>query len=292
MAAWSVAGRYAEAERAYRWLFRTQRADGSWPIKVQNGRVEDGGADSNYTGSNPERETNIGVGAGLLNGTLVPPGGEFSFNHAIGEITEELGYVEAKVIAGERIDRDIGGGICQVSTTVFRAALLAGFPMTEWNPHRYRLDFYERDGWGAGYDASILQPEGDPFAPGNDFMFYNPTNGWLLIESYTTGTHVVVVIYGTATGNDVRIGESVKTDTIPIDPPLEVVDEELEPGSIVHTELPEVGAVYVFVREVFDPNGNLIESREFRTVFHSRGHVWRVSPDMLGQSPASTGDIE
>jgi vancomycin resistance protein YoaR len=247
-------------------------------------------ADSNFEGSDESRETNIRVGAGLLNGTLVPPGGEFSFSHSIGEITEELGYVGAKVIDGERIGRDIGGGICQVSTTVFRTALLAGMPMTEWNPHRYRLEFYERDGWGPGYDASILQPEGDPFAPGNDFKFYNSTNGWLLVEAYVTDIRVVVVFYGTDMGYEINVAKAVEEQKIPIDPPLEVVDDELDPGTMELTELPQIGSVWIFVREVRDANGNLVESREFRSIYHSRGYVWRVSPDKAGQSPAATGE--
>ena len=247
-------------------------------------------ADSNYAGSNSERATNVEVGASLLNGTLVPPGQEFAFNYAIGEITEDKGYVDAKVIAGERIDRDLGGGICQVSTTVFRAALLAGLPMTEWNPHRYRLEFYERDGWSAGFDASILQPEGDPFRPGNDFKFLNPTDSWLLVEAWTTGDRIVVIIYGPSLGYDVDIGEAVQIDTIPPDPPLEVVDERLEAGTIELTELPQEGSVWTFTREVYDADGTLIESREFKTVYYSGRYVYRVSPDMAGQSPAATGE--
>ena len=114
---------------------------------------------SNFDGSEESRAINIQVGVDLLNGTLVRPGGEFSFNHAVGIITTEAGFVESQVIDGERIGRDVGGGICQVSTTVFRAALYAGLPISEWWHHRYRLGFYELDGWTPGIDASILQPE-------------------------------------------------------------------------------------------------------------------------------------
>src|SRR5690348_6817985 len=84
-------------------------------------------------------QTNIMVGANLLNGHLIPPKSTFSFNHAIGIITEDAGFVESNVVDGERIGRDVGGGICQVSTTVFRAAFRAGLPITEWHPHRYRM---------------------------------------------------------------------------------------------------------------------------------------------------------
>src|SRR5690606_35892738 len=83
---------------------------------------------SNFDGSDDARATNITVGAELLNGTLIPPHGTFSFNHSIGVIGPELGFVEGQVIDGEKIGRDYGGGICQVSTTVFRAAFFSGMP--------------------------------------------------------------------------------------------------------------------------------------------------------------------
>ena len=246
--------------------------------------------DSNYGGSNPERSRNVEVGAALLNHTLIPPGGEFSFNRAIGEITLEAGYVEAKVINGERIDRGVGGGICQVSTTIFRAALFGGLPITEWNPHRYRLPFYEQGGWGPGYDASILQPDGDPFS-GGDFRFSNPTNSWMLVESWANGWETYAVIYGADLGYTVEVSDPEFGTTIPPDPPLEVIDDRLDPGTINHTELPQEGLELWFYRSVYDANGEPVEEqRKFYNIFHSSGNVWRVSPDMAGLSPASTGE--
>lgn len=241
--------------------------------------------DSNYDGSTVDRATNIAVGTSLLNGTLIRPGGTFSFNHAIGEITADKGYVDAKVIAGERIARDIGGGICQVSTTVFRAALLAGVPIVEWNPHTYRINYYERDGWGPGYDASILQPEADPFG-GGDFRFQNPSDAWMLVESWSDGSHVVVKIYGAELGLEAQFSDTVEGKTIAPDPDLEVVDAKLDPGTILHTELPEEGVEVWFTRDVYNTDGTLMESRKFYLIYHSRGNVWQVSTDMKGQSPA------
>lgn len=248
-----------------------------------------GRGDSNYQGSNNAREINVSTGVNLLNGTLIAPGQEFDFNRAIGEITAEKGYVEADVIAGEQIARDIGGGICQVSTTVFRAALLAGVPITEWNPHRYRLGNYERDGWGPGYDASILQPEGDPFQEGNSFKFANPTDSWMLVEAFSDGVNVVVTIYGADTGITVDLSDAVQGEFIPPDGPSEVVDEALTAGSMVINQYASWGLVFTANRTIFDASGAVVESRDFRTMFWSRGETWMVSPDMVGQSPAKTG---
>jgi vancomycin resistance protein YoaR len=163
-----------------------------------------GQGDSNFEGGVWERDENIRVGAQLLNGTLVPPGGTFSFNGAVGEITYDKGFRESEVIVNEQVGRDVGGGICQVSTTVFRAAILAGMPIVEWHPHSFRLANYERDGWAPGFDASILQMGSDP-AGWADFRFQNYTNGWLLVEATITYPHLYISIYGTGDGRTVDL---------------------------------------------------------------------------------------
>jgi len=235
--------------------------------------------DSNYLGGTESRNINVEIGAGLLNGTLVPPHGEFSFNHAIGEITAERGYVESNVVVSERVGRDIGGGICQVSTTVFRAALLAGLPITEWYPHTYRIENYERDNWGPGFDASILQPEGDPFG-GSDLRFENPTDSSMLVESWTTGEHVIVNIYGADLGYDVTLSDTQISEPIEVTGDLYVVNEDLPPGTIEQTEYPLPGYEVLFTREVFNTAGEQLYSRTFFTPFKGRGNVYQVSPDM------------
>jgi vancomycin resistance protein YoaR len=243
--------------------------------------------DSAYYGSDAGRSTNIQVGANLLNGTLIPPHGEYSFHHSIGVITADKGYVESGVIEGDRVGRDIGGGICQVSTTVFRAALLAGLEITEWWPHSYRLGFYELDGWDPGMDASILQPDHDPFS-GGDFKFLNPSDSWMLVESYTADERVYVIIYGPDLGYTIDITEPVLSEPIKNDEEdIEVVNPDLPPGTIQQTEYEIDGYNVSFTRTVSDRDGNVIETREFVTYFGSHPNVYQVSPDMQGESPAS-----
>lgn len=244
-----------------------------------------GTGSSNYSGSNDGRATNIEIGAELLNGTLVPPHGEFSFNHSIGYITEDLGFVEAQVILGEQIGQDIGGGICQVSTTAFRAAYFAGMPVTEWWPHRFRIAFYEYDGWAPGLDASILQPTPDPSTWG-DFRFENPTDSWLLVESWTDGANVVVNIYGEDTGWVVEDVGPTFGKKFQMEPDEEMVDHELEPGTINQVQVAAIGEEVTHYRTVADRDGNLLWERTFYTKFFPRGNVWVVSPDMKGDSPS------
>ncbi len=193
--------------------------------------------DSNFAGGSWERDENIRVAASLLNGTLVRPGAEFSFNDAIGEITADKGYQEAAVVVAEQIGRGIGGGVCQVSTTVFRAALLSGMPIGEWHAHTYRLTNYERDGWGPGFDASILQIGSDPDGWA-DFTFENFTDGWLYIQAYTDNYRLYVNIYGTDTGRSVDItkwGINNKSTG--------------------------------FTRVIYDADGNVVADRDFATTF-------------------------
>jgi vancomycin resistance protein YoaR len=243
-----------------------------------------GSGQSNYSGSSDGRATNVEVGASLLNGTLIPPQSEFSFNGSIGWIDEDKGFVEAQVIDGEKIGKDIGGGICQVSTTVFRAAYLAGLPITEWWPHRFRIGFYEFDGWKPGLDASILQPTEDP-ATWADFKFENPSSHWMLLESWSDGVNVVVNIYGADLGYDVESTGPTWGDKTQMLPPQEVVDEELDPGTVSLSQVAGIGEELSHYRVVRDRNGEVLWERSFYTKYFPRGDVWKVSPDMKGEAP-------
>lgn len=243
---------------------------------------------SSFYGSGYERRTNIEVGTSYLNGTIVRPGAEFTFNGSVGDITAEAGYVEAAVVDGERIGKDVGGGICQVSTTVFRAAFFAGFPITEWWPHLYRLNFYELDGWPAGLDASILQS--GPRETWGDFKFKNITDSYLLVEAYVDGETDVVVIYGAETNWDVFVSDPWEGEPLKgIDQDdVEIVDPELPAGTINHTELMQDGLEISYQRIVKDSTGEVISDRIFYSKFEARGNVYKVSPDMKGESPAQT----
>jgi len=240
---------------------------------------------SNYSGSADGRATNVQVGADRMNGTLVPPGGEYSFNHSVGVINEENGFVEAQVIDGEQIGQDIGGGICQVSTTVFRAAYLAGLPIGEWWPHRFRIGFYEYDGWAPGLDASILQPTEDP-STWADFTFANPSDSWLLVESWADGVNVVVNIYGADLGYSVESDGPTYGEKFQMLADKEVVDPELEPGTIKVSQVAKEGEEVSHSRRVYARDGSLLREASFYTKYYSSGNVWEVSPDMEGDSPA------
>ncbi|MDQ3443759.1 MAG: VanW family protein [Chloroflexota bacterium] len=234
-----------------------------------------GRGDSNYAGGSSARDTNIQVGTNLLNGTLVRPGAEFSFNEAIGPISETPGWVEASVVIAERVGTGKGGGVCQVSTTVFRAALLAGMPITEWHPHTYRLQGYEAEGWGPGFDASILQSGTNPEFWG-DVKFENWTDGWLLVEAWTSYPNVIVNIYGTDIGNTVEVAGQWQSGPITDNRDVEVPTSELPAGVVRQIEWPQAGLEAGFTRVIVDKDGNEIANREFYTNFKGRGNVYEV----------------
>ena len=150
-----------------------------------------------YSSSN--RDANVLAGGRDINGILVAPGEEFSFNTTVGWIGEEKGYQWGEAIENGAVVPAIGGGICQVSTTVFRAAFWSGLPIVERHNHMWRLPWYEVDA-PAGMDATIA-------IGGPDFRFRNDTNGHILIKVETDllNKRQTVILLGTPDGRRVEM---------------------------------------------------------------------------------------
>jgi vancomycin resistance protein YoaR len=154
---------------------------------------------SNFKGSPPGRIANVRKALREhVHNTLVPPGGTFSFNETLeGPVTNSRGWYDAKVIFnGNELRPAPGGGICQVSTTVFRAILSAGLPVTQRASHSLYVSYYEVG--GVGIDATV-------FPDKQDLAFVNDTGNYLLIQSYEEGSDAYVHIYGTPDGRSVTI---------------------------------------------------------------------------------------
>jgi len=158
---------------------------------------------SDFSGSAAYRTTNIMVGMERLNGILLAPGEEFSFNRTVGNIGPENGFVPGYAIVGEEVELEWGGGICQDSTTMFRAAFWSGLPITERKGHSYYINWYDTYGYGdyghgPGIDATI-------FTGAQDFKFINDTGHWILIQTRVDPWIALaeVRIYGTDTGREV-----------------------------------------------------------------------------------------
>ena len=153
-----------------------------------------GFAESLYAHSIPNRVYNVGLTAERMNLTLIPPGAVFSYNKAVGEVSAATGFRQAYVIAEGRTVLGDGGGVCQGSTTVFRAALNAGLPIVERKGHAYRVGYYEQNSL-PGIDATV-------YAPSVDFKFKNDTPGYILLTATADlkNLRLVIELWGTSDG--------------------------------------------------------------------------------------------
>jgi vancomycin resistance protein YoaR len=163
-----------------------------------------GTGESNFSGSPKARVTNITLGAKKFNGLILASGEEVSFNKILGEVSINDGFVYELVIKNKQVIPDLGGGICQVSTTLFRAALAAGLPIIERRSHSLPVRYYNPQ----GFDSTIY--------PGVvDLKFMNDTSGYVLIESKIEGSKLSFEIYGKNDGRKVKIDGPYQYDIKP-----------------------------------------------------------------------------
>jgi vancomycin resistance protein YoaR len=236
---------------------------------------------SDFTGSAGYRIHNIGVGMRTLNGILIPPGAEFSFNSNIGEIDAANGYVEGAAIVQNRTQQEFGGGICQDSTTVFRAAFWAGLPITERWGHSFYISWYDKYalgplGAGPGLDATI-------FTGGPDLKFVNDTGNWLLMQSWSDPVSGVaqVELYGTKQDRRVELTQRVY-DRVPAPTaPVYVTDGEQPRGRIRQSDTARGGMTIDVVRTVY-VNGVARDPDLFRTRFKPWPNIYVVNPADMG----------
>jgi vancomycin resistance protein YoaR len=149
---------------------------------------------SDFKGSPKNRVHNIKIGASKYHGLLIAPGEEFSFNAHLGEVNAKNGYLPELVIKENVTTPEYGGGLCQVSTTMFRAAVRAGLKITARKNHSYPVIYYGTP----GFDATVYRPY-------PDLRFVNDTPGYILIQTRIEGTKLIFAFYGTDDGRQVRV---------------------------------------------------------------------------------------
>jgi vancomycin resistance protein YoaR len=157
---------------------------------------------SYFYGSSAERIQNITAASAQFHGLLIAPGETFSMGDAMGDVSLDNGFAEALIIYGGRTIKGVGGGVCQVSTTLFRTVFYGGFPVVERIPHAYRVSYYEQTASGsvdtrlAGLDATV-------YFPLVDFKFTNDTPYWILMETYMGSSSLTWKFYSTSDGRSV-----------------------------------------------------------------------------------------
>lgn len=207
---------------------------------------------SNFSGSPTNRIHNIQTGAAAINGLIIKPGETFSLITALGEIDGEHGYLPELVIKGDETIAEYGGGLCQIGTTVFRAAIDTGLPIVERRNHSYRVSYYEP----AGFDATIYNPK-------PDLRFTNDTNNNILIQTRIEGTELIFEYWGTSDGRLVEY-TTPKIYNITSPGPTKLIETtELAPGEKKCTERAHNGADADFDYTVTYADGTIASENFF-----------------------------
>ena len=221
---------------------------------------------TSFAGSADYRITNIKAGSAQLNGVLIAPGEEFSFNTQIGSINEENGFVQGYAVIGNRTQLEWGGGVCQDSTTVFRAAFWAGLPITERHAHPFYISWYDDYSFpneaAPGMDAAI-------FTGVQDLKFVNDTEHWLLMEALVDEVNQVMTVrlYGTKPNRTVTVsGPNIDNVIAPPATPVYLEDFTLAAGTVQQTDIARRG-MDISVYRIISENGVQQEPELFFTRF-------------------------
>ncbi len=212
---------------------------------------------SDFSHSIPERIHNVILAASKFNGILIPKDNVFSFNDIVGDISSSTGYQPAYIIKEGKTVLGDGGGVCQVSTTLFRAALNAGLPIVQRFPHAYRVGYYENDS-KPGFDATV-------FAPAVDLKIKNDTPGYLLIETEVDSQNNLLYfrLYGKKDTRRVEIGKPVLYDVASPPPDLYQDDPTLKKGVVKQTDFAAWGGKANFTYKVYKNDKLMIDTNFF-----------------------------
>lgn len=228
-----------------------------------------GEGQSNFSGSISERIHNIIVATARFHGVLIPKGEEFSFNQIVGDISAATGYKQAYIIKGGKTVLGDGGGVCQVSTTVFRAALNAGLPITQRVAHAYRVGYYENDS-KPGFDATVFDPTAD-------LRFRNDTPTAILIQTEVDQVNNILrfKFYGKKDGRQVEISQPTLWDVQPPPPPSYQDDPTLKKGVTKQVDFAAWGGKANFSYKV-TRNGETLFAKDFYSSFRPWQAVFMV----------------
>ena len=197
--------------------------------------------------------------------------------NTMGNVSLDNGYAEAWIIFGGRTIKGVGGGVCQVSTTLFRTVFFGGYPIVERYPHAYRVGYYEQtrngyDPYYAGLDATV-------FVPMVDFKFTNDTPYWLLMETYfnPTSRSLTWKFYSTSDGREVE-WDSTGPENV-VDPPEPRYEEnpELAEGVIKQVDWAAEGADVTVTRTVWR-DGEILYQDIISTYYRPWRDVFQYGP--------------
>jgi vancomycin resistance protein YoaR len=221
---------------------------------------------ANYTtiyGGEPNRLHNVRLVSALVDRTLIAPGAEFSFNRTTGERTADKGFREAPVIINGELQTGLGGGVCQVSTTVFNAAYDAGLPITNRTNHSLYISHYP-----TGRDATVNYPD-------LDLKFVNDTGKWLLLRTFVGSSSLTVALYGTPVQRRVE-SEAAPLRVIAQPATKRVPDPERFVGETSLESYGEPSRATSVRRRVYSASGKLLSDDTWSSSYVSEPRVVRV----------------
>ena len=232
---------------------------------------------SYFYGSSEERIQNIRAAAARFHGVLVPPGATFSMGETMGDVSLENGFAEALIIYGGRTIKGVGGGVCQVSTTLFRTAFFAGFPIVERYSHAYRVSYYEKTASG-GVDPSLAGLDATVYFPLVDFKFKNDSPYWILMETYVGNSSLMWKFYSTSDGRSVTWETTGPVNVVSAPPPLYEEDSELRKNQMEQKDWAANGADVTVTRTVWQ-NGAVLFQDQVVTHYEPWQAVCKYGPD-------------
>lgn len=224
-----------------------------------------GKGESDFSGSPPNRISNIKTGGDKLNGLLIKPGETFSAIKSLGTIDGENGFLKELVIKEDRTTPEFGGGLCQVGTTLFRAALGSGLPIVERRSHSYRVTYYEP----AGTDATIYNPS-------PDLKFTNDTGNYILIQTKIEGNKLSFEFWGKRDGRESNYTNSVISNITSPPPARYIYTTELAVGEKKKIETAHKGANTYFKYTIQYPDERGLVEKTFSSHYRPWGEVWLV----------------
>ncbi len=235
-----------------------------------------------FYGSPSARIQNIQTAAARFDGVLVAPGETFSMGQTLGDVSLNSGFAEALIIYGNRTITGVGGGVCQVSTTLFRTVLNAGFPVVERVPHAYRVHYYEETPSGAD-DPSLAGMDATVYFPLVDFQFKNDSQYWILMETHVGSDYLTWQFYSTPDGRSVTINNPGPQNIVPAPSASFVVNPDLKFNQMNQTDYAVNGADVDVTRTVMK-NGAVYFQDEYKTHYEPWQAVCEYAPGI--QNPA------
>jgi vancomycin resistance protein YoaR len=229
---------------------------------------------TDYSSGATSRVNNIHLLGDALDGKLVAPGGTFSFNEAVGERTAAKGYQEANAIVKGKLVPQLGGGICQVATTMFNTVFFSGFPVAERHNHSFFISHYP-----TGRDATVSWD-------GPDLRWKNPTSHWVLVSVAYSSDSITVSLYGTDPGYDVAYKTGSFTNIVPYKKILEK-DPTLQVGLEVVKD-PGVDGKRVVVTRTVKKGGQVLRTDTFTSYYASKSATVRVGTKAKSSKTATS----